>query len=144
MQQPSDNNSQIWPITDTRPNPASWAFDAPNHSRRADFNEHQYREDLKWFDKNPKRNANIRYSLGDFPPPQGQGLEAGAPSLWVAVIRTAPGWHFRLPIWRGRQPYSNEPKTDEQVMAIIAECRSEGGYELAALQKWRANSGGQR
>lgn len=133
---PLDNNNfENWPITDTRPRATNWAFDAPNMTRHNGFNMHQYKEDLNWFDENRKRNAFIRFSLSDFPPSIEKSLEAKLPTLWVAVIRIAPGWHFRLPIWRGGQPYYIEPTTDEEIMTIIAECRSEGGYAQAASQQ---------
>lgn len=116
----SPSNRQCW-------------IDAPN-SR-----EHWYDSDVRAFDA-PKMRARktfIRKAFnGEIDPLFGTPLFP--PTLWVQVIRIG-AWHYRLPFWRGPQPFSALPLSDDAVAAIVVERQSHGGYDATSLEEWQRN-----
>lgn|SRR5665213_925022 len=129
----SDIYDFLRPITDTRTNASYWQFDTP-HSQTA-----AYKDDLTSFRKlGSKRNALIRDSHAEFEPTAGAERRTYRP-LWVAVVRIAPGWHIKLPLWRGPANFIREQETDAEVADIVATCCALGGYDECNLGLHRSN-----
>lgn len=58
------------------------------------------------------------------------------PPLWIQVIRFDT-WHYRIPVWRGSQPFAFNPTSDLEVVAIVGECTLRGGCEPGCVDQWR-------
>lgn len=113
------------------PQPGLFALDKPGCLRAC------YCADRKSFDKigMAKRRSIIRPSTSDeFDPPFAPLW--WPPTLFVQVIRIS-GWHYRLPVWRGSQPYSSMPNNDEEVASLAADCIERGGYDRQRLEAWQ-------
>lgn len=114
----SPSNCQCW-------------IDAPNSSMP------WYDSDVKAFDapKMRSRRTLIRAAQNGEIDPRFD-VPLFPPTLWIQVIRIG-AWHYRLPFWRGPQPFSALPLSDDAVAAIVVEHLFRGGFDPVALEKWQ-------
>ena len=108
-------------------------IDAPNSSKP------WYDRDVKAFDtpKMRSRRTFIREAQnGEIDPHFDFPLFPA--TLWLQVIRIG-AWHYRLPFWRGPQPFLTLPLSDDAVAAIVVERQLLGGCDAASLEQWQRN-----
>ncbi|MCE3237652.1 MAG: hypothetical protein K0R24_633 [Gammaproteobacteria bacterium] len=57
------------------------------------------------------------------------------PRIWVLLIKT-PEIIFSIPIWRGKRPYTQPLKSNEDVMSVVEWCFQNGGIDEALFIEW--------
>lgn len=56
------------------------------------------------------------------------------PKLWILVIFIDADHALRIPVWRGCCPFTSEPKTDAEVINVLAWCIEQGGIQKEAAE----------
>lgn len=81
-----------------------------------------------------RRASLIRAAFdGEFEPPFGFMLPP--PPLWIHVLRIHD-WHYRLPFWRGPQPFKSDPESDADVSDLVHAYLARGGADEHAYRSW--------
>ena len=97
------------------------------------------KHDAAWFrERKGKRMAYIReaYNREFDSEYDARDILLQMPNLWVLVIFASPNHIIRIPIYRGKCPYAEEPETDEGVFAVVERCVSLGGIDIEAVTQW--------
>lgn len=56
--------------------------------------------------------------------------------LWLWHIKIQPDLMLRIPVWRGEQPFKEEPENDDAVLKIVRRCFAENGLDVQYMSQW--------
>jgi hypothetical protein len=97
-----------------------------------------YRRDRMQFDDRRMRGRQsfVRLTVDDEFDPSFFETRFVFPSLWIRVIRTG-GLHYRIPFWRGPQPFEYPIESDAAVASLVCDCIARGGYDKKTCDRWQ-------